>query len=437
MFVPSGILLQKDDLGAVTVSRSVSTGDGNLCLKDMSDAMLAVLFVAAGSDYCKSLTGIGLVTACEIVYRSFLQKPSGSEEKRQPPLAKVFELLFQRTYDRQFQGDTRQQAAYKEKFLAALLMYRHPVVYSPFQQSFITAGGKHGDPELTSYRPYKELLDDSERRAQVVGDLMESPMATFIAEGWVSPRTKQLYESAKNDCKLPKAVKCHFGLEEGMETQLIEGQSADAADADISDPGMQFDDPEERPMADNDAEKQQSLEEVSETNPASQEKETQDDTQPGSGSSQPETQEGNIHSNADDQEIEMETQLTTDSVPPQTREAIPTNFRTLELDTQEDSQFTVDNMRLETQAPVVDACETLDEDEDVVETDDGMPLTQQLGFALPMDESGEAAEVSREHEDLEPQTQPEFVDLSMVDSEDEALPIYSVCNYQATVKGES
>ena len=568
-FVPSGILLQKDDLGAVTVSRS-----GNLSLRDMSDAMLAVMFVAAGSDYGTSLKGIGLVNACEIVNKSFLHNSKKQEQRNQPPLERVFELLFQRTYDRTIQGDMRRQGDYKGCFLAALLMYRHPVVYSPFKQRFITAGAKHGDPELTSYAPYKELLENKKLRAEFVGDLMKggSIMATGIAEGWVSPRTKQLYESAKHDNKLPKAVKRYFGLEEAVQAiprNATTGQFGDAAEAGSGE--AQFDDPEEdTPMEVSGAESEQlSQDDVENTNFASQdqtekhkqlavdksqsltraetiptepdvdttvaveklptqmhmpilpneedqEMETQESTQLNSFISQPETQEGKSASQEDSalfqtqqamqtelREFEVETQdelqatstsetqenvnkitgghdmgtqdLTDstllqrqeiiaekaqsseeleqaqgtseilkdsgigDTVLPETQEVIQGKAHALELETQDDSQLSVASMHLETQAPAVNPKDVLADDASADETNNNAPLTNHRGVTLRLDMTDEIGDESDEEGEgaLNPLTQPGVIDLSLVDSEDEGLPVLRTSNFQAAVKSGS
>jgi 5'-3' exonuclease len=214
-FVPRGILLLRENLGAVTLSTKKPTdGARTLGLRDMSDAMLAVMFVALGSDYCDKLKGIGITTACDIVHRAFLQ------QKEVCPLELVFEQLFQKTFDKKIiQHDLVRQAEYKKNFLAALLIYRHPIVYNPFQQRCVVACRDKSDPELTSHEPYATLLDDDERLQEICGNFIAPPMATFIAEGWVSARTQKLYESAKKAPDLPKAVKKYFELEDVGETE--------------------------------------------------------------------------------------------------------------------------------------------------------------------------------------------------------------------------
>ncbi|CAB9529079.1 Exonuclease 1 [Seminavis robusta] len=210
-FVPRGKLLLRDDLGAVTISRASGAGQPSLCLRDLSDAALAVMFVAAGCDYWDSLKGIGLKTACDIVNRAFLQ-PIKDELS---PLDVVFQQLFQRTYDRNiYAGNDNLQKKYKEGFLAALVLYRHPIVYNPFKQTCEIAHLDTFDPELMSYDSYRNLLEDEERLKNILGEIIEAPMATFIAEGWVSSRSKRLFEMSKKVEKLPKALQQHFHLED-------------------------------------------------------------------------------------------------------------------------------------------------------------------------------------------------------------------------------
>ncbi len=63
-----GTMLRRSDLGS---SRGID-------LRDFTDGMLAAMFVAAGSDYCESLRGIGIVKARDAVRRAF----HGREDRR-------------------------------------------------------------------------------------------------------------------------------------------------------------------------------------------------------------------------------------------------------------------------------------------------------------------------------------------------------------------
>jgi 5'-3' exonuclease len=218
-FVPRGILLLRENLGAVTISiKSRRSDNRSLGLRDMSDVMLAVMFVAMGSDYCDKLKGIGITKACEIVHEAFL------EQKESCPLESVFQQLFQKAnYDKTIRSDLERQAEYKKNFLAALLIYRHPIVYNPFRQRCVVAFRGQGDPELISYEPYANLLEDDKRLQEICGNFVEPPMATFIAEGWVSARSQKLYESARQNPNLPKALKEYFELENAESSQNNDG----------------------------------------------------------------------------------------------------------------------------------------------------------------------------------------------------------------------
>jgi 5'-3' exonuclease len=189
--VARGIMLRKEDLGAATAS---------LNLLDFSSVMLAVMFVAAGSDYCEKLKGIGTVTACNIVRSAFLEK----RMDKGSPLETVFEKLYQLTYEKELSDSFKEN--FERNFLAAVFMYRHPIVFEPLQGRCIIVGDPdHGgsvDPELAIYEPYAQLCRDADRRVAIAGTLFESPMAAYIAEGWISPRTML----PREDTKIPAYV---------------------------------------------------------------------------------------------------------------------------------------------------------------------------------------------------------------------------------------
>lgn len=186
--VARGIMLRKEDLGAAA---------GSLNLLDFSPVMLAVMFVAVGSDYCKKLKGIGIITACDIVRSAFLEK----RLKQGSPLEHVFEKIYQRTSERELSDSFKED--FEKNFLAAVFMYRHPIVFEPLQGRCIIVGdpdrhnGGGVDPELAVYEPYAQLCRDADRRVAIAGALFESPMAAYIAEGWISPRTMLPREGTK------------------------------------------------------------------------------------------------------------------------------------------------------------------------------------------------------------------------------------------------
>jgi len=209
-----GILLRKEDLGAAS---------GSIDLMDFSPIMLAVMFSCAGSDYCSKLQGIGIVTANNIVRSAFLgRQPNGPS-----PLAKVFELLYRYTSTTDLSNDFKKK--FENNFLGAVFMYRHPVVFDPIQRRCILVGDPDQgvDPELATYKPYVKLCQDTAHRSDIAGIVFKPPMATYIAEGWIDPRTLQ----PLHNVEVPEHVQ-HFidkGLRDeepdildetqGMETQ--------------------------------------------------------------------------------------------------------------------------------------------------------------------------------------------------------------------------
>jgi 5'-3' exonuclease len=224
---PRGILLRFRDLAA---------NEGRLNLMDFSPAMVAVMFVATGSDYCKKLKGIGIVLACNIVRQAFLSsKPTAD------PLEDVFLKLFERTWESELSGEYKEN--YRKAFLAALLCYRHPVVYDPTRACCITMGDgaeQGGDPELSVHKPYAELLSNVKERERIVGSVVASPLATYIAEGWISARTYQplvgvdLPDYVRNDLRDINTAACEgqeMESHDEMEEEFIIDTQDDKVDA--------------------------------------------------------------------------------------------------------------------------------------------------------------------------------------------------------------
>ena len=185
----SGTLVQREDLSATALHPE------SLWLLDFSDVMLAVMFVALGCDYCSSLRQISSVAARDIVGGSFLgEQGQSKEECDRPALEKVFEKLYRQTSEKDLTDEFK--AGYEASFLAALLMYRHPMIYDPFLKRYVLfRDPPHcSDPELMDYEPYAELCSNVERREQILGTCHGSITSTHIAEGWISPRTKCPYK---------------------------------------------------------------------------------------------------------------------------------------------------------------------------------------------------------------------------------------------------
>jgi 5'-3' exonuclease len=200
--VARGIMLRKEDLGATK---------GSLDLMDFSPVMLAVMFVAVGSDYCKKLKGIGIITASKIVRSAFLEKRQGEAS----PLETVFRKLYDCTYESNLSDEFK--ANFESNFLAAVFMYRHPIVFEPLQGRCISVGcpDQGGDPELANYEPYTDLCRNADRRVAIAGTLFESPVATYIAEGWISPRTMR----PRDNTEIPSHVQDF--IDQGEQVQVL------------------------------------------------------------------------------------------------------------------------------------------------------------------------------------------------------------------------
>lgn len=172
-----GMLLRKEDLSCAK----------GLDLMDYSSAMLATVFVAAGSDYCDKLKGIGIITACDAARKAFHANPQ--KVNHRAPLEIFLEQLYKATYTKDLTDDFKRE--YEAQFLGALLMFRHPVVFNPITGQCETFRLHNPDPELMLYEPYAALVRDEEARTKFVGQPTPSPLACYVAEGWLYPRTLQ------------------------------------------------------------------------------------------------------------------------------------------------------------------------------------------------------------------------------------------------------
>ena len=170
-----GVLLRMEDLSCAK----------DLDLMDYSSAMLATVFIAAGSDYCEKLKGIGIKTACDAARRAFHANPE--KVNNRAPLDIFFEIIYKASYTSKISDEFKKK--YEARFLGALLMFRHPVVFNPITGRCETFRLDNPDPELMLYEPYAELLKDSVARANFVGEPFPSPLACYMAEGWLDPRT--------------------------------------------------------------------------------------------------------------------------------------------------------------------------------------------------------------------------------------------------------
>ncbi|KAL3827057.1 hypothetical protein ACHAXA_007564 [Cyclostephanos tholiformis] len=223
-----GTMLRRSDLGS---SRGID-------LRDFTDGMLTTMFVAAGCDYCESLMGIGVVTARNVVKRAFHGCESdGTEVYRRPyPGVPVLRVILDELF-RSCHKSARVQvlplddpekegvrSAYERAFLAALAMFRHPLVYDPISRSHVVAndvcidgppadGARSFPPSslflrderiLMEYGPYRDLVTRKDALYRVIGAPLAPNLARDVAEGLVDPR--QLHEKDTGGLDVPVAA---------------------------------------------------------------------------------------------------------------------------------------------------------------------------------------------------------------------------------------
>ncbi len=180
----TGVLIRRSDLGALA--------DQSFDLSNFTDSMLAVLCVAAGCDYCSSLRGIGIITARNAVKEAFLVNSVCETYATKPKLEKVFEILFRQSYGKMSED---QKNSYIESFLAALVMFRHPVVFHPICRELIFANIGTPDIDLMDYEGYATIVQSREKLQQIVGKIYEKDMALHVVEGYINPKTWSLFNS--------------------------------------------------------------------------------------------------------------------------------------------------------------------------------------------------------------------------------------------------
>jgi len=214
-----GTLLHRSNLGA-------SQG---LDLMDFSDAMLATMFVAAGCDYCDSLKGIGIVTARNIIKRAFHSGEADEAARNGHGVARNVAVL-RIILDSLFQSCAKEARAqvlplddpakeeirleYERSFLAAIAMFRHPLIYDPILGAHAVANDVCGDSDVSTpasmrfledetilleYRPYREIVTRREMLYQVIGAPFAPELAKGIAEGVIDPRQLPVPELTEKD----------------------------------------------------------------------------------------------------------------------------------------------------------------------------------------------------------------------------------------------
>jgi len=212
-----GTMLHRCDLGS---SHGIN-------LQDFSDAMLVTMCVAAGCDYCDSLKGIGVITARNIVERAFTCAEdneidgcshwTGGEPVLKVILNELFRLCHRADRDQMLPLDDpdkeESRLEYERPFLAAIAMFRHPLVYDPILGAHTVANdvcdGSDGSTGvspsffrderiLMEYGPYRELVTRREKLYQVIGVPSAPEIAKGIAEGLIDPRQFPLREPRGN-----------------------------------------------------------------------------------------------------------------------------------------------------------------------------------------------------------------------------------------------
>jgi len=200
-----GTLLQRSDLGS---SQGIN-------LQDFSDAMLATMFVSAGCDYCDSLKGIGIITARNIVKKAFHGQEAsdsrGYSRSSDVPvlrtiLTELFKLCHKDARDLLLPLDDPEKEdvrlAYEHSFLAALAMFRHPLVYDPIlcvnmisndvsngaDQTAVTAEFLRDEKILMEYKGYRDLVTNKDMLYKVIGTPFAQGIAKSVAEGIIDPR---------------------------------------------------------------------------------------------------------------------------------------------------------------------------------------------------------------------------------------------------------
>ena len=207
-----GRLVRQADLGATR----------DLDLLDFSPAMLAVLFVATGSDYCPSLPGIGIKTANAIVRDAFCRKPTTTTTTRRrldgnstvihkPPLQIVLQRLFQQTRQDKATLTAEFRQAFEDRFLKAVVMFCHAVVFDPLAGCCRIRNEDRPDPDLMLYPPYAALVHSKARIQEICGRLPPPPLACHVAEGWIHLGTRRVRTTKGADGKedttcLPQSV---------------------------------------------------------------------------------------------------------------------------------------------------------------------------------------------------------------------------------------
>ena len=233
--ITRGKMVEFEDLGGTRVF--VSGGPSKPDLMDFTPVMMAVLFVLLGCDYNghRKLKGIGILRACKIVRKAFLESSSNEasrkdghnnsnsnsnssaqEEKGRTSMIpfspqlyattkskslSCLDIVWKEAYEQSYEPNNFYtedfKRDYQKSFVEALWMYRHPIVFDPMIRACIQSpspvswnndgidgtnnsnnsnsnshDNRMGDPELMEgCQEYLDLCSDPIRIMQVVGEL--------------------------------------------------------------------------------------------------------------------------------------------------------------------------------------------------------------------------------------------------------------------------
>ena len=179
----TGVLIRRNDLKAKYQSFDLS---------EFTDVMLTVLCIAAGCDYCKSLRGIGIKTAKTVVKEAFQTRTDT------PKLKLVFDALFKASHETLSRDEMNK---YMKKFLAALIMFRHPAVFDPINVKLDYSNYDSPDPELMTYEQYAAIIHSRSKMEEITGKLYCKKMALNVVEGYINPKTWSLVYSESESPK--------------------------------------------------------------------------------------------------------------------------------------------------------------------------------------------------------------------------------------------
>jgi 5'-3' exonuclease len=243
--ITRGKLVEFQDLGGTRVFSG--GGPSKPDLTDFTPVMMAVLFVLLGCDYNghRKLKGIGILRACKIVRKAFLESSSNEPEAEttkpsregghnsssssaqeegggsmipfSPQYANTntkslscLDIVWKEAYEQSYESNNYYtedfKREYQKSFVEALWMYRHPIVFDPMIRACIQSpspvswndenddannsnnnnhDNRMGDPELMDgCQEYLDLCSNPIRIMQVVGELPPTQEESIsIAEG--------------------------------------------------------------------------------------------------------------------------------------------------------------------------------------------------------------------------------------------------------------